>query len=264
MAAGTIRVTEGTDKDLQTFDNGVLGHAEAVVLVDSTGSEITGLPVSGPLTDAELRATPVDVSGTFFQATQPVSGTVNVGNFPATQAVTQSGSWFLSSIASTVTVNSPNASNFLATVSGTVGVTANSSFNLSQVVGTTVDTNSGNKSAGTQRVVIATDQPAFSTAVPTKETRSSTVSQSTVAPTTTNGTLLAANANRLGATLFHDDTLGTGSYVRVLCGNAASSSNFTVNMAPGSYYEVPFLYTGKLDCQSTANTGNVRITEFTA
>ena len=33
-------------------------------------------PVSGPLTDTELRATPVPVSGTFWQTTQPVSGTV--------------------------------------------------------------------------------------------------------------------------------------------------------------------------------------------
>lgn len=33
--------------------------------------------------------------------------------------------------------------------------------NLLQLNGTTVDTNSGNKSAGTQRVVIATDQPQF-------------------------------------------------------------------------------------------------------
>lgn len=32
-------------------------------------------PVTGPLTDAQLRATPVPVSGTFWQATQPVSGT---------------------------------------------------------------------------------------------------------------------------------------------------------------------------------------------
>lgn len=31
------------------------------------------VPVSGPLTDAQLRAAPVPVSGTFFQATQPVS-----------------------------------------------------------------------------------------------------------------------------------------------------------------------------------------------
>lgn len=34
----------------------------------------TTQPVSGPLTDTQLRATPVPVSGTFWQATQPVSG----------------------------------------------------------------------------------------------------------------------------------------------------------------------------------------------
>ncbi len=38
------------------------------------------VPVSGPLTDTELRATPV-----------PVSGTVSVGNFPAVQAVNDNG-----------------------------------------------------------------------------------------------------------------------------------------------------------------------------
>ena len=41
---------------------------------------------SGGLTDAELRAAPVPVSGTFYPATQPVSGTVTVGN--ASLAVT--------------------------------------------------------------------------------------------------------------------------------------------------------------------------------
>lgn len=47
------------------------------------------------------------------------------------------------------------------TVSGTVTTTppSHASTNLDQINGTTVDTNSGNKSAGTQRVVIATDQP---------------------------------------------------------------------------------------------------------
>ena len=47
--------------------------------VDVSGSSVSvsnfpaTQPVSGPLTDAELRATAVPVSGTFFQATQPVS-----------------------------------------------------------------------------------------------------------------------------------------------------------------------------------------------
>jgi hypothetical protein len=44
--------------------------------------------VTGPLTDTQIRATPLPVSGTFWPATQPVSGSVSVSNFPASQAVT--------------------------------------------------------------------------------------------------------------------------------------------------------------------------------
>lgn len=45
---------------------------------------ITGTAaVSGPLTDAELRATAVPVSGTFWQATQPISGSVSITGTPA-------------------------------------------------------------------------------------------------------------------------------------------------------------------------------------
>ena len=49
-------------------------------------------------------------------------------------------------------------------VSGTVTTTppANASTNVAQVAGTATSVNSGNKDAGTQRVVLATDQPAVS------------------------------------------------------------------------------------------------------
>jgi hypothetical protein len=46
-----------------------------------------------------------------------------------------------------------------------VQIAANSSINSAQVAGTTTDTNSGNKSAGTQRVVLATDQPQLTNAL---------------------------------------------------------------------------------------------------
>lgn len=94
MADGFIQVApDGTGKKMQTFVNND-EHAEAVVLVDENGNVITALPVtdnggsltvdgtvaisgtvpvSGPLTDAQLRAVAVPVSGTFWQATQPVS-----------------------------------------------------------------------------------------------------------------------------------------------------------------------------------------------
>lgn len=116
-------------------------QSQAVVLVDSTGTPVTAWPLSqgaatdaklveildklnaslavtGPLTDEQLRASAVPVSGTFWQATQPISaaalplpsnaatasaqgqilshlqsgsvhvgGAVSVSNLPATQAV---------------------------------------------------------------------------------------------------------------------------------------------------------------------------------
>jgi hypothetical protein len=47
-------------------------------------------PVSGPLTDAQLRAISVPVSVANFPATQPVSGSVGINNYPLTQAVSLS------------------------------------------------------------------------------------------------------------------------------------------------------------------------------
>lgn len=75
-----------------------------VVLTDTNGDAYTAGAAPGGLTDTQLRASPVPVSGsgvfhvddnggsltvdgTFWQATQPVSGTVAVSNFPATQPV---------------------------------------------------------------------------------------------------------------------------------------------------------------------------------
>lgn len=44
------------------------------------------------------------------------------------------------------------------------GASVSAATNLAQLNGTTIDTNSGNKSAGTERVVIATDQPQLTNA----------------------------------------------------------------------------------------------------
>lgn len=139
--------------------------------------------VTGPLTDSELRATPVPVSGTFWQATQPVSGTF----WQATQPV---------SIAATVT---------------------------------------------------------------TKETRAASSSVSSVAGSASSVSLLASNANRLGATIYNDSSAAL--YVKL--GTTASTSSFTVKLAQDDYYEVPGNYTGAIDGIWASATGNARITELT-
>ncbi len=58
--------------------------------VDGTVGISGSVAVTGPLTDTQLRATAVPVSGAFFPATQPVSGTVTTitGN-SSTSVITQ-------------------------------------------------------------------------------------------------------------------------------------------------------------------------------
>jgi hypothetical protein len=92
-------------------------HAFPVSIEGSTTVTVgnTSLAVTGPLTDTQLRATAVPISGTItvaniastvsignFPSTQAVSGTVNIGNLPSTQAV--SGTITVANIATTVSV----------------------------------------------------------------------------------------------------------------------------------------------------------------
>lgn len=94
-----------------------------------------------------------------------------------------------------------------------------------------------------------------------KEQRPTTATTTSVNDTATSTTLLAANANRLGATIHNDSTAAL--YVKL--GTTASATDFTVKMAADSYYEVPFGYTGRIDgIWASDASGAARITELTA
>lgn len=95
----------------------------------------------------------------------------------------------------------------------------------------------------------------------TKETRASTATLSNVNDTASSTTLLASNANRLGATIFNDSTVDL--YVKF--GATASLTSFTVKLIPSAYFEVPFNYTGIIDgIWASDASGAARITEVTA
>lgn len=103
-----------------------------------------------------------------------------------------------------------------------------------------------------------TDAQLRASAVPVKESRSSSPATTTVASSATNVTILASNTNRLGATVFNDSTAAL--YLKL--GATASTTSFTVKIAADGYYEVPFRFTGIIDgLWSTAN-GNAKITEL--
>lgn len=86
-----------------------------------------------------------------------------------------------------------------------------------------------------------------------------TPSQSSVAGSASNVTLLASASTRKGATIFNDST----AILYIKLGSTASTSSFTFKAQPDDYYEVPFGYTGIIDGIWSSATGNARITELT-
>lgn len=272
---GTQRVVLSTNQSsIPVTDGGGSLTVDGSVTVSGTVTANTGL--SQPLTDAQLRAAAVPVSiasvpshpvtnagtfavqvtsapttavtGTFWQATQPVQlttlpalptgsntiGTVNIGTVPTisvnTHAVTQSGTWNIGSI----------------TTLPTVTIATNSSVNVQLMGGAVTAMGAGTSQTGTQRVI---------------EASSSTATQTNPSLSTTSATVLAANTTRRGAQIFNGSTSIV--YVR-LSATAASATVYSIKLQPDDYYEVPGFYNGAIT--GILNTGTstlVQVTEIT-
>lgn len=171
--SGTVSLPTGASTAAKQPALGTAGTASADVITVQGIASMTALKIDGS-------GVTQPVSGTFWQATQPVS---NAGTF-AVQAA-QSGAWNITNVSGTVSLptgaataakqpalgSAGTAATDVLTIQGIAGMTkllvtpdsvalpANQSVNVSQLAGTTTDTNSGVKSAGTLRVVLATDQP---------------------------------------------------------------------------------------------------------
>jgi hypothetical protein len=71
-------------------------------------------------------------------------------------------------------------------------------------------------------------------------------------------TCLASNANRLGASIYNDST----AILYAKFGATASTTSFTQRIEGGGTYEIPFGYTGIIDCIWASATGSARTTEL--
>jgi hypothetical protein len=98
-------------------------------------------PVSGPLTDTQLRATPVPVSGT-IAATQSGTFTVQPGNTANTTAWKVDGSAVTQPVSGTVSANATLAAETTKVI-GTVNVAAAQTIGISAIVPGTGTTNLG-------------------------------------------------------------------------------------------------------------------------
>ena len=89
-----------------------------------------------------------------------------------------------------------------------------------------------------------------------------TATLTSVASQDTNITILAANANRIGATIFNNDT---GPLYLKFGATATATTSNTVMLAAGGYYELPApVYRGIIDgIWTSSSTGACNITELT-
>lgn len=79
------------------------------------------------------------------------------------------------------------------------------------------------------------------------------------ASTTASAQLLASNTSRIGATIWNEGAQD----LFVKCGTTASTTDYTVRLAPGSYWETPFGYTGRIDGITSTSTAQAQLTEYT-
>lgn len=193
---------------LTAVGGSVLLYAQNPVSISQVGTTpvTTTIPVSGtvtasgPLTDTQLRATPVPVSGTFWQATQPVSaaalplpsgasteatlstlngkvtavntGAVVISTFPDNEpfniaqmngvTVTMGNGASGTGVQRVTLADDSTGLVKLATGANTIGaLSANQSVNVAQINGVTPLMGAGNTGTGSHRVTISTDQAAL-------------------------------------------------------------------------------------------------------
>ncbi len=222
---------------LFTNENVVTGAVDANITNPS-------LPVTGPLTDAQLRATPVDINGTFTP-----SGTQDV-NLVSTIPVPVTDNAGSLTVDGTVTVANPGLTDaqLRATpvpISGTV--TASGPLTDTQLRATSVPVSGP-----------LTDTQLRATVLPVSESGANATVAQVVLSANTNTTILAANANRKGVVIF---TVSQPVYIKY--GATASTTSWTHKVSSNNVVTSFDNYNGRIDILSQAGQ-TINVTEITA
>lgn len=240
---------------------------------------VTGTVVTGGLTDAELRAAAVPVSAAALPlptgaATEATLATrTAAAQLPAAlvggRLDENVGAW-LGSTAPTVGQKAMVASVpvVIASDQSAVPVSGTVTANIGTTAGLALD---ATLTGGTQRTKItdgvsnaavkaaSTAAVAADPALVVAQRQAATGTQTSIVSVVVNVTLLAANAARLGATIYNDST----KILYVKFGATASATSYATQLGNGGYLEVPFGYTGIIDGIWASANGNARVTELT-
>ena len=237
--------------------------------------------VTGGLTDVQLRASAVTVGGTVtvgnFPASQAVTfgavtGSVSVLNFPASQAVTFSAVSISNlpatqTIAGSVTLGAGTAQigSVTASISGTVPVSG-TFFQGTQPVSLTTlpalvagTAQIGSVTASISNSVTIASLPAISGTVTanTFALQGTAVTTSNFTSTTASTVLANYNATREVLTIFNE---GAGN-LHICVGATCTTIAYQVRLSAGDYYEVPNHQTTITHSAVFATAGTARVTE---
>lgn len=221
--------------------------------VDASGSSvsITGaVAVTGPLTDAQLRAVSVPVSGTFWQATQPISGAIS---FTAPQNVIIDSSALPSGASTAARQDTGNTS--LATLAGAVSGTEMQVdvLTLPAITGS-VTANAGTN-LNTSALALETTLSSLNAKVTAVNTGSVTVVS---APTTT----VTATDLDIRNLVFATDTVDVSGSSVAVSGSVAVTGTFWQATQPISAATLP-LPTGAAT-EAKQDTGNSSLSTIAA
>jgi hypothetical protein len=250
--SGTVSLPTGaaTSANQSTANTSLATIAGAVSGTEMQVDVLTMPSVTVTATDLDIR----DLSSVTDSVT-----VVNAGLTELAAAINASSQMDVNIAASGATVPVSNAG--LTALNGAITGTE---VQVDVVASLPAGTNAIGKLAANSGVDIGdVDVTSVSGTVTTKEVRASTGANSSVADTASSTTILAANANRLGATVANDSS----AVLYLLLGStSASATNYSARLVQYAYYEVPFGYTGQLTgiWASDPGDGAARVTEITA
>src|SRR6185312_5107023 len=177
ISASSLPLPTGAATSAKQPALGTAGSASVDVIsiqgiASMTAVKVDGSAVTQPVSDGGGSLT-VDNGGTFaVQAAQSgawnitnLSGTVSLPTGAATAAKQPALGTAGTASTDVITIQGIASMTKLLVTPDSVALPAHQSANVDQWNGTTVDTNSGNKSAGTLRVTLATDQVALTNAL---------------------------------------------------------------------------------------------------
>lgn len=241
----------------QDTGNTSLASIDGKVLTDAQ-LRASPVPVSGPLTDTELRATPVPVSGTVTANAGSGTFAVSAASLPLpTGAATEAT---LSSLNGKVTAVDTGA----VTISSALPAGTN---NIGDVdVLSLPALPAGNNNIGDVDAIQSgtwTVQPGNiqnTTAWLVQDDKSATATLANISAATSSTTLQASNSARKGFSVHNDSS----SILYVKFGSTASATSYTVKLIADAYYELPTtsVYTGIITGIWVSATGSARVTEL--